>query len=118
MSRKVIDLLFSSTGSRKAVAFPVKAVYYIDNVREESAVPAVRVLMSVPKRYFKHAVDRNRVKRQLREAYRLNKNLLTSAVPEGKSVSVAFVFLSDRHWSSAEITARVVSLLMRISKEL
>jgi ribonuclease P protein component len=78
----------------------------------------VQVLVNVSKRRFKHAVDRNRVKRQIREAYRLNKEVLASAVPQGKRVLLAFLWLSDRHSPSATVAARVVSLLKRISKEL
>ena len=49
---------------------------------EHSETPA-QVLISVSKKYFKKAVDRNRLKRQIREAYRLNKYILH---PEGKTI--------------------------------
>ena len=53
-------------------------------------VPA-QVLIATSKRKFHHAVDRNRVKRQLREAYRHNKHLLTDRLPADKAVDIAFI---------------------------
>ena len=48
---------------------------------------------TVPKKFFKHAVDRNRVKRLMREAYRLNKNLLfEKLVLQKKQMALMFVY--------------------------
>ena len=58
-------------------AFPIRAVYM------PNEVGVVRVMVSVSKRYFKRAVKRNRIKRQLREAYRLQKE---SIVEKGEEV--------------------------------
>ena len=77
-SRREIEALFSK-GSMAAYKFPLRAIFHISN---SESVP-VKVLISVSKRHFKHAVDRNRVKRQLREAYRLNKHLLLDKIGEG-----------------------------------
>ena len=62
-SKKQIESLFES--GRTVVQFPIKAWF----------LPATetKVAFAVPKRSFKRAVDRNRIKRQMREAYRLNK---------------------------------------------
>ena len=73
-SLKQIDELFGGGKSRALSAFPIRVVYrYVHRLPTEAPF---QVLISVPKRNLKHAVDRNRVKRQLREAYRLNKHLL------------------------------------------
>lgn len=112
VSRKRIDLLFS--GSRSVAAYPLRAVY-INKVR--AGEDAVQLLISVPKKRFHHAVDRNRVKRQIREAYRKNKWLLYDALPADKQLLLAFVWLSDRHLPSAEVEHRVVSLLQRVAEE-
>ena len=71
-----------------------------------------QLLLSVPKKRFKHAVDRNRVKRQLREAYRHHKHLL-----DGKHMAVAFVWLTDAHFPSSVVEQRVKSLLTRIAEK-
>jgi ribonuclease P protein component len=70
-SKKTIELLFQKGNS--LVQYPIK-LYYLpaDKHQEVRAKTAV----SVPKRNFKLAADRNRVKRLLREAYRLNKHLI------------------------------------------
>ena len=74
--------------------------------------------MSVPKKRFKHAVDRNRVKRQLREAYRHHRHLLADRMGENQSLSVAFIWLSDTHFPSETVDHHVSSLLRRIAGKL
>ena len=70
------------------------------------------MLVSVPKRYFKRAVKRNRVKRQVREAYRQHKSIL-----EGQPVIMAFIWLDDKLYPSSLIEERVVNLMMRIKEK-
>ena len=68
-SRKTIELLFEE--GKSVSMFPIKVFYLpLENVEKTQAG------FTVPKRNFKSAVDRNRIKRQLREAYRLQKHLL------------------------------------------
>ena len=93
-------------------AFPLRAIYlYKERARDEEPV---QILISVPKKRFKHAVDRNRVKRQIREAYRRHKQLVHETFPAQQQLLLAFVWLSDRHLASAEMENRVQSLLRRI----
>ena len=112
--RQEIETLFAA-GSHSMTAYPLRVVY-----REVPHVsgPAVKVLMSVSKRRFRHAVDRNRAKRQLREAYRLNKHILLQALPEGTGLHVAFLWLSDRPVDSRQIHSRMSNLLVRITEKL
>lgn len=77
-SKKIIDQLFVE--GQSVTAFPLRLVYLQTNYSDGSFV---KTGISVSKRFFKTAVDRNRVKRLMREAYRLNKadyfnNLKTS----------------------------------------
>ena len=78
----------------------------------------MQILVSVSKRHFKHAVDRNRVKRQLREIWRLHKDEFASQVPADKSLALAFLWLSDTHSPTAVIASRVTNLLQRLSSQL
>lgn len=85
-----------------------------------SLIATVNILISVPKRYFKHAVDRNRVKRQVREAYRKNKQLVVDAVAasEWEGLSLAFIWTDNQHRTSQEVEERVCHLLTRLSERL
>ena len=95
-------------------AFPIKTVY-MKTLAVGPQESNIQLLISVPKRHFKHAVDRNRVKRQLREAFRKNCSLLGSRLSEGEHVDLAFVWMAPTHLDSAKVVARVVSLLCRIA---
>jgi ribonuclease P protein component len=77
----------------------------------------VQLLISVPKKRFKHAVDRNRVKRQVREAYRKNKSLLDGKVNEGEMLLIAIIWLTDKHFATADIEKKMISLLKQIAKD-
>ncbi len=114
---KQIDALFGG-GSQSVTVYPIRAVYRLSAC--SGGQPPVRLLVSVPKRHFKHAVDRNRVKRQLREAYRLQKQVLHEAMQahEGQELLLAFIWLSDQHEETARIMRRTGTLLQRISERL
>ena len=114
---KQIDALFGG-GSQSVTVYPIRAVYRFSACSEGQ--PPVRLLVSVPKRHFKHAVDRNRVKRQLREAYRLQKQMLHEAMQahEGQELLLAFIWLSDQHEETARIMRRTGTLLQRSSERL
>lgn len=105
-----IRVLFD--GGKSIVAFPVRAIYHIR--KHEENQPVASILVSVPKRHFKHAVDRNRVKRQLREAFRLNKQMLS--LPEKTHADIAFVWLDDKHYDTRQVEKRVRKLLVRINE--
>lgn len=81
----------------------------------ETEPVGVQVLISAPKRNFKHAVDRNRVKRQIREFYRLNgmplKELSASC---GKGIALAFLFNDHRLWTTAELNPRLNTAFDRL----
>ena len=115
-SLKLIETLFGGGCSQSVAAFPLRAVYMLSE-RQPNGVP-VQLLISVPKKRFKHAVDRNRVKRQVREAFRQHKDLLYSVVPETQRLLLAFIWLSDEHRPSKEVEGRIVALMRRIGEKL
>lgn len=83
-SRKLIGQLFAE--GKSISKFPLRLVYLKTDLPEGTGIQAA---VSVGKRNFKKAVDRNRIKRLLRETYRLNKHM----VLEGSEASYAFMFL-------------------------
>ncbi len=112
--RNDIDNLFAA-GAKALTAYPLRMVYREVEHREG---PQVKVLLSVPKRKLRHAVDRNRAKRQLREAYRLNKPLLLEALQPKQGMHVAFMWLSDKPVDSAFVAKKLVNLLQRAAEQL
>ena len=113
-SKKLINELFTGNG-RSMTAFPLRVVFMKRTVGDDQ--PRAAMLVSVPKRYFKHAVDRNRVKRQVREAFRRNKSIITQNLTDDhEAVAMAFVWLTNEKYPSSEVENRMVRLLTRISE--
>lgn len=117
-SKLQIERLFNGGCSHSMVAFPIRAVYLLEETNGKQA--PVSILASVPKRCFKRAVKRNRVKRQVREAYRLNKHSLIKTVQahEGKSLMIAFIYLDNQLHPSQMIESKVKNLLVRIGEKI
>jgi ribonuclease P protein component len=115
VSKRLIEMLFGNGDSKSRSAFPLRAVY-LQTARQAGCAP-IQILISVPKKRFKHAVDRNRVKRQVRESYRLNKQIICDVIPENKQMLIAFIWLSDKHYPTEEVQKRVVSLLQKIARK-
>lgn len=118
VSKKTIDALFSGGNSRSMSAYPLRVVF-MRKERNETEEPA-QVMVSVSKRHFKRAVKRNRVKRQIREAYRLNKHLLHEALEQKKdtAVAMAFIWQSDELAETALIIEKMQSLLGRMAEKI
>jgi ribonuclease P protein component len=106
---KAIDALFSIGES--FIAYPLRVVYLIFDESEDERQGA-SVMISVSKRKFKRAVKRNRVKRMIREAYRLNKhNLTTLLTKHNKRMDIAFLYLKDELPEFPEIEKSILKAL-------
>jgi len=117
VSLRLIDDLFGGGSSRSVAAFPLRAVFKV-RVREDHAAAPVQLLISVPKKHFHHAVDRNHVKRQIREAWRLHKQLLVEAIAPEKQLLVAFVWQSNQHLATSAVEERIANLTCRIAERM
>lgn len=103
-SDKLIERLFSQ-GNREIGTFPVRLVYLPLSTEE---LTGINVMVSVSKRHFKRAVKRNRVKRQLREYYRLNSCLIKEKLAaKGCGLLMALIFTDSKLWPSDKLDKRL-----------
>ena len=105
--QREIDHLFKQGDA--FISYPLRIVYL-----EEKPISGatISVLISVPKRIFKRAVKRNRIKRLIREAYRLNKTPLIQHFREKESgLLIAFLFIGSTIYKWKEIEVAVQKAL-------
>jgi len=108
-SKKVIDSLFSN--GKSVAKYPLRLVYI--EATDEQKVP-LKMGVSVSKKHFKHAVDRNYFKRVLRECYRLNKNILIPNL--NKKYSAMFFYQTSDRLSYQEISDKTIQLFDKFLK--
>lgn len=101
-SKKTIELLFSE--GKSVAKYPLRLVYSATQNQEEKLLFGV----SVSKKHFKNAVDRNYYKRVLRECYRLNKHLLLEHLD--KPYAVLFFYQSKERLTYQEIHEKTILL--------
>lgn len=100
--KKEISLLFNK--GKSSLTFPFRILTLPLEERHS------RVLFSVPSRNFKRAVDRNRIKRMMREAYRLNRHRAGSA-----SVIIAYIYISKEILPYSVIQEKMIATLCNLS---
>ncbi|MXV52227.1 ribonuclease P protein component [Pedobacter sp. HMF7647] len=112
-SEKLIQGLFSSGSS--FILYPFRITWMAAS--DESA-QLVRVVISVPKRNFKRAVDRNVIKRRIREAYRLNKQELLYQQIEGKNrIVLSIHYVGKEIFPFSFVEKKLKSTLLKLSDE-
>ena len=85
---KRVDAIFAS--GKSFISYPLRVVYL---QHEQSPIPSCSILISVPKKRMKKAVHRIRVKRLVREAYRLNKKLTHDIDISEQSLDIDFIYV-------------------------
>jgi ribonuclease P protein component len=97
--------------------YPLKIYWKISSDNHQKS--SVRVALSVPKRKFKRAVDRNLIKRRIRESYRLNKYIVINPLRDKElNVIMIILFLSDEFISFDSVDALIRKLLHKLAKNL
>lgn len=110
--KKAIEALFGG-GNLSFAAYPFRAVFHVSEREDVSA----RILISIPKHRLRHAVDRNRMKRLVREAYRINKGVLWDVADRlDCTVNIAFICISDRVSTYRDVQRSVCKLLQRTAE--
>ena len=113
-SRKLIDKLFQN--GKRLKSFPIQLVYLQTDHTSDYLVQAG---FSVSKKYFKRAVDRNKVKRLMREAYRLQKNLLLdSEEKDTKKMIFMFIYIGKEIFLYEIIQKNMLYLLQEIKQKI
>ncbi len=94
------------------IVYPLRVVYQVSN--EKSDVP-VNVMVAVPKKRFKRAVKRNRLKRLMRESYRLNKSILTEkCIEKNINIQIAFNYVADLELDFKTIEIKMKTAITKI----
>lgn len=110
-SKKLIQELFDKGSS--FYLYPFKVIFLTEADTEDN-----QVLISVSKRKFKNAVTRNLIKRKVKEAYRLNKNLLTTESEAFPKALIGYIYTGNDILSYQTIEAKLKKSLIRLKKEL
>ncbi|MCB0472983.1 MAG: ribonuclease P protein component [Flavobacteriaceae bacterium] len=102
-----IELLFDK--GKSMTAYPLRMVYLKNELDTEYPV---KVAFSVSKRKMRKAVDRNRLKRQMREAFRKNKHILYEGLK--KKYFLMVTFIDENHYKYVEIEDKMIRLFTRL----
>jgi ribonuclease P protein component len=114
-NKKLIDELFHSGSS--FLCYPFKVSWL--SADDAQIVPA-QILFAVSKKRFKRAVDRNLIKRRMREAYRLNKQeqLYTTLNTAEKRIVLSVGYISKEIADYSFIEKKMLKLLLQLNQQL
>jgi ribonuclease P protein component len=111
-SHKLIEQLF--TKGKSFAVFPVKALYQFCELNADESLQAG---VAVSKKHFKKAVDRNRIKRLMREAYRLQKLSLQKNLKEkNKQLAVFFIYTGKEKPEFADLMEKLKTILLHLEE--
>lgn len=112
-SRRLIDRLYAE--GHRLMAFP----YSVQWLKETALEVPCQVLIVVPKRKLKHAVDRNRMKRLTRECFRQCKGSLAALLEErGMHVTLSLVYIHNELMSYDQLQRKFDRLMPLLEKEI
>jgi ribonuclease P protein component len=113
-STKILDALF--TKGKAVQSGRVRLLWMETQLNSEVPVQAA---FAVPKRNFKHAVDRNYIKRILRECYRKEKGLfLENTIQQHKQLAMVWIYQSKEKPDYTYITTHIAKIIQKITASL
>jgi len=111
--KKIIEEIFLRKNS--FVSFPLKIFVLEEKLPTSSAI---QLLVSIPKRNFKNATDRNLLKRRIKEAYRKNKyNLHKTLNDKNKQLAIAILYIDKKFTTYEKIEKEVILSLQKIENK-
>jgi len=112
--KKLIDRLFAEGSS--FFVYPFK-IYYLPSLLETQF--PVQILISVGKRAFRHAVDRNRIRRQIKEVYRQNKHVIYDHLAgQNRQCILAILYTANVRMPKDELDLKIKAIIKRLNKEI
>lgn len=126
--RSLVDSLFRDGES--IYEFPIRMTWrmlsqeeleqnFRDHVPEK--IDKLQMLITIPKKKRRHAVDRVQMRRRIREAYRLKRlplKKMVSEIPGLGTVGIAMVYLHDKNLPYSTIERKMVSLLGKVARKI
>ena len=110
-SKSVIDRLYAEGAS--VTSYPLRAVFLEQSADKQESTAAI--LISVAKRRFRHAVDRNLMKRRIREAYRTEKHQFVESLENNNlKMAVAILYIDTKKSSTLFLKKKMGKLLSSI----
>lgn len=109
-SKKVMDSIFEEGKTEKVYPFLLR--YLAVDLKTERRF---QIVIAVPKRKFKRAVDRNRIKRLIREAVRKKKYIIEEAMPaEEQQLALFLIYTSSQEETYQKIIDKIEALFLRL----
>jgi len=113
-SKKIIDDLFSGNQTRQVNHYPLMAIWKAIDLPDPTPV---QVLITVPKKKFKKAHDRNRIRRQIKESYRLQKNTLYDALSMKRlQFAIVMVYIAKEKLNYTKIDHACCAIIKNITE--
>ena len=109
-SKKLIDNVFLS--GKGIFVYPFSIKYLPCDETKQN-----QVLISVSKRKFKRAVDRNLIKRRIKEAYRLNKSTFLKQNKESRYLLIASIYVAKEIHDYSFIESKLIETLKRLNSK-
>ncbi len=112
-SRKLLQQVFAN--SKSFLVFPIK-VFYLPIAATEPTNDTLKVGVGVSSKHFKRSVDRNRIKRQMREAYRLQKLPLHSCMQgSGQQLAIFFLYIHKEKSTTLFIQQKMELVIQKLT---
>lgn len=112
-NKKIIAELFKS--AKSVYSHPLKIIYLNRKLKTEKAF---QIAIAVPKRNFKKAPHRNKIRRRIKEAVRKNKTPLEKAlINDKKQLALFLIYLDKQTVGYSDIEKKIVFLFDRLIKE-